>query len=124
MLPSLLKRLFARSSRPDWQSSSGASSEPNQSEAFVWLNKNGVRGRDGFVVQSTGRFTIEYREGSLKVAVEVERMVQGEESVVAIERDAFARWDGLSYDLAHETQVRMLENFTAAMAFQGIRVEF
>ena len=30
---------------------------------FTWLNKQGVQSDSGFIVQFTGRFTAEYREG-------------------------------------------------------------
>jgi len=39
---------------------------------FCWLNKQGVKGDKGFIVQSVGRFTIEYCERSKKISVHVE----------------------------------------------------
>jgi len=98
--------------------------DSRQVEPFVWLNKQGVRSREGFIVQSTGRFTIEYQEGSLKVTVNVERAAEGDQHSVVIDRTAFRRWDGASFDLSSESQARMLENFKSALAFQGIKVEF
>src|SRR4051794_12498175 len=39
---------------------------------FKWLNKQSVESDRGFVVQFTGRFSMEYREGSKTVTLAVE----------------------------------------------------
>jgi hypothetical protein len=94
-----------------------------QTEQFVWLNKQGVRSRDGFEVQSVGRFTIEYREGRLKVSVDVERGSYGGGSSVSISRNAFKHWDGSSLTNSSDAQLRMRKNFREGLAFMDIELE-
>jgi hypothetical protein len=90
---------------------------------FTWLNKQGVRSSDGFDVQCTGRFTIEYREGRRIKVINVEPLVIAGKSGVGIKRDTFERWDNSSALNSPEEQARLLRNFHAAMEFQGIEVE-
>ena len=99
------------------------SPEPAQAEPFVWLNKQGVRSREGFEVQSVDRFTIEYREGRQKVSVGVESAAYAGESLVSIDSTAFERWDGSSSKNSAEGQRRMRNNFREGLAFMGIRLE-
>jgi hypothetical protein len=90
---------------------------------FTWLNKQGVESSDGFVVQSTGRFTIEYREDAQVVTLQVEHGSYGGGPSVNIAADAFSRWDNLRSTIAPAKQTQMRENFVAAMKFQGVAVE-
>ena len=92
---------------------------------FKWLNSNGVESDHGFIVQSIGRFEIEYREGKRKVNVYVERgMHDGKPCVIVMESGAFARWDGGPPGGVNplEKQQEMLKNFIEALEFQGLAV--
>ncbi|MDD3765167.1 MAG: hypothetical protein PHP86_17870 [Nevskiales bacterium] len=88
---------------------------------FTWLNKQGVRSSSGFEVQTTGRFTIEYREAGRVITVDVEPGIQGG-PCVSINDNAFERWDNSSVRNSAEEQARLLKNFKDAMAFQGCPV--
>jgi hypothetical protein len=90
-----------------------------------WLNKQGVQGDSGFIVQCTTMETIEYREGEHVVTVAVEPgWVSETKSAVIIRADAFQRWDGdpPAKALPVEKQREMLANFTAGMEFQDVAV--
>lgn len=89
--------------------------------AFTWLNKQGVRSSAGFEVQSTGRFTIEYREAGRVITVDVESGFQGGPCII-INDNAFERWGHSSVRNSPEEQARLLRNFKEAMAFQGVPV--
>ena len=93
---------------------------------FKWLNKQGVESDSGFVVQFTGRFTCEYREGGRMIEIEVESGSSGGKPSVSIRRDAFARWGSLRafHEAPAEEQARLLKNFKEAMEFQGLAVDF
>ena len=90
---------------------------------FTWLNKQGVKSSEGFEIQSTDRFTIEYREGNLVVTIQAEQGTFGGGPSVSISVGAFARWDNYRPENSLETQAQMRANFVAAMLFQGIAVE-
>jgi hypothetical protein len=89
---------------------------------FTWLNRQGVRSDQGFSVQRTGRFTCEYREGERVLELEVESGLIGGKPCINVKRGAFAKWRGEGDGIPPEQQIRILENFTAAMAFQGLAV--
>ena len=91
---------------------------------FTWLNKQGVQSDAGFVVQFTGQFTCEYREGGRILELEVEDGVIGQQPCINVKRDAFANWSvaGVKYDIPEVQQLRMLQNFKDAMEFQGLHV--
>jgi len=91
---------------------------------FKWLNKQGVESDAGFVVQFTGRFTCEYREGGQTLELEVESGLMGDRPCISIRRDAFAQWKGAcnGNDTSSDQQVRLLKNFKDAMEFQGLSV--
>lgn len=82
---------------------------------FRWLNKQGVESVSGFVVQFTGRFTAEYREGSRTLVVEVEDGVVGSQPAICYSRSAFNGWAASPAE-----QQRVADNFRAAMLFQGL----
>lgn len=91
--------------------------------AFTWLNKQGVRSSEGFEVQCTGRFTIEYCEGRRIKVIDFEPIVVAGRSGVAIKANTFERWDNSSVPNSPAEQERLLRNFRAAMEFQGMEVE-
>jgi len=92
---------------------------------FTWLNKQGVESDRGFAVQVLGRFTIEYREGTRRISVEVEPgMKDGVSPCFLIEPTAFQRWDGdpEGMALSQERQQTIASNFREAMEFMAVSV--
>ncbi len=89
---------------------------------FTWLNKQGVKSDKGFIVQSVGRFTIEYRENSKCISIEVDngRLPDGRFCEI-VSPDAFFKWDDGTL-ISEERQKEILKNFTDAMEFQNIGV--
>lgn len=92
---------------------------------FTWLNKQGVQSELGFVVQCTGRFTYEYREGGRSLEIEVESGFLAGSPSISIHKDAFAKWDRSRpfYEAPKEEQERLVKNFRDALAFQGLALE-
>jgi hypothetical protein len=88
---------------------------------FTWMNKQGVRSDEGFEVQSTGRFTIEYREQGKVITISVEPGLSGGPCVL-LEDKPFRFWDDCNIQNSSEEQKRLLNNFIAAMKFQGLGV--
>ena len=82
---------------------------------FHWLNKQGVESPLGFVVQFTGRFTAEYREGGRVLVIDVEDGSSGGKSAICYSSMSFRAW---SSNL--EEQQRVATNFKNAMMFQGL----
>lgn len=87
---------------------------------FTWINKQGVRSSEGFEVQSTGRFTMEYREGNLRLTVDVEH---GGNGSIGFDPSCFRRWLNSVEPRSSAAQERMIQNFLAALEFQGLRGE-
>jgi hypothetical protein len=90
---------------------------------FTWLSKQGVRSSEGFEVQRTGRFSIEYREGRRIKVIDMEPVVIAGKPGVGIKANTFERWDNSSVPNSPAEQERLLNNFRAAMEFQGMEVE-
>jgi hypothetical protein len=90
---------------------------------FTWLNKQGVRSSEGFEVQCTGRFTIEYREGRRIRIIDVEPVTVVGKPGIGIKANTFERWDHSFVPNSPGEQERLLSNFRAAMEFQGMEVE-
>jgi len=89
---------------------------------FKYLNKQGVESNEGFIVQSTGRFTSEYREGSKKITIELNNGISPSGKFCEIiKSDAFSNWDG-GESITQDKQKEILKNFTAAMEFQGLGI--
>ena len=87
---------------------------------FLWLNKQGVESDSGFVVQRTGRFTEEYREGGRVIVIEVEGGFMGDKHVTNFSRASFNSW---SKDPVE--QQRVIDNYRSALAFIGsLSVEY
>jgi hypothetical protein len=81
---------------------------------FSWLNKQGVESDSGFIVQRTGRFTEEYREGGRIIVIDVEGSFMGDKHVTNYSRASFAAW---SKDPVE--QQRVIDNYRSALIFQG-----
>lgn len=93
-----------------------------EEHVFTWINKQGVKSERGFIVQSVGRFTIEYREDLKILSVEVENGFLSDKKPCEIVRaDAFRKWDDGTI-IPEEKQIQILQNFKEAMEFQGIAV--
>jgi hypothetical protein len=91
---------------------------------FTWINKQGVSSSDGFVVQMTGRFTMEYREGSRVLVLEIDNGNWGGGPSIALTRPSdLERWgkSGLSISKSDQDRVRL--NIKEALAFQGLTLE-
>jgi hypothetical protein len=107
-----------------WQPHQQPDQPSGSDEMFTWLNKQGVESEKGFVVQITGQFTAEYREGTKRMTVDVESGLSAGKPSIIIDPHAFAHWDG---DLAGtsvpaQKQAQILRNFKSAMEFQGLAV--
>jgi hypothetical protein len=87
---------------------------------FTWLNKQGVRSDTGFELQTVDRFTMEYREESRTITLDVESgMLDGNLPAVLMGPDALRKWDdGTSLDVKRQDQV--LSNIREALTFQGL----
>ena len=61
---------------------------------FEWVNKQGVRSNQGFVVQRTGRYSMEYREGPHTLVFGVDLGVDPEtrESLQLVKVYPFPTW--------------------------------
>jgi hypothetical protein len=81
---------------------------------FHWINKQGVESSDGFIVQRTGRFTEEYREGSRSITIDVESGLSGGQHLVSYSRKSFDAWSPNPTELQ-----RVIANYRAALHFMG-----
>lgn len=89
---------------------------------FKYLNKQGVQSDKGFIVQRTGRFTSEYREGEKKVTIQLDNgILSSGKFCEIIDPNAFIKWDD-DEPISQEKQKEILNNFTEAMEFQGLGV--
>ena len=87
---------------------------------FTWLNSQAVRSDLGFEVESIDRDSIAYREGGIRLDVEVENGFVGSKPCVIFSRRSFDLADGKSVSTAERD--RMVRNFSDAMEFQGLAV--
>jgi hypothetical protein len=89
---------------------------------FTWLNKQGVQSDRGFVVQRTGRFTVEYRDRGRVITLNVESGLVDGRPCISVDPEAFRRWDGATATIPPEEQAQMFENLRDAMEFQGLKL--
>jgi hypothetical protein len=93
---------------------------------FKWINNQGVESDDGFVVQFTGRFTVQYRERErvLTLFVEAGRVIDGIRDEV-IPLSEFERWDGDPPEqmISTDERARLIKNISDAFEFQGLRLD-
>ena len=87
---------------------------------FIWLNKQGVKNENGEVVQSTGRFTIEYRKGSKVIEIDIERGIMGSTSCIIYSRKDFEKWSKGGGLLSLVEKEQALNAFRKALKFQGL----
>ncbi len=89
---------------------------------FKWLNKQGVESSKGFIVQSVARFVIEYREAGKCLSIETgNSYFSGGKLYETVKLSNFNKWDD-GFSISSETQKEIIQNFTDAMVFQGIKV--
>lgn len=89
---------------------------------FTWLNKQGVQSDKGFIVQSVGRFTIEYREINKYISIEVESdYAPNKKPIEKIKKNSVSKWNDGTL-IPERKQKEILKNFSDAMEFQGIGV--
>lgn len=84
---------------------------------FSCMNKQGVPSTEGFEVQFTGRFTVEYREGPRHLVVDIE---SGGNGLINFNAMAFEKWANASMINSRADQARTRKNFMAALEFQGL----
>lgn len=89
---------------------------------LTWLNKQGVQSDDGFIVQFSGRFTAEYREGNKVITLAVENGVSGGLPAIIVGPKAFQRWDNDQAVIDLDSQGRMFRNLKDALEFQGLKL--
>lgn len=88
---------------------------------FTWINKQGVQSDRGFVVQRTGRFSAEYREGEKVVTLDVESGLSSGVPCVIFDPNAFVRWDD-GTPIPQDQREQMFQNMKEAMEFQGLKM--
>lgn len=90
---------------------------------FSWVTKQHVRSDAGFEVLTHGRFEMQYREGVQVVTIPVEDGFFGGGPSISISGNAFEFWDNHRTRNSREKQDAMRQNFKAALAFQGLKLE-
>jgi hypothetical protein len=91
---------------------------------FTWMNKQGVSSSDGFVLQSTGRFTMEYREGGRLLVLEIDHGNWGGGPSIALTKPSdLERWGKNGPPISKSDQDRIHLNIKEALAFQGLTLE-
>jgi hypothetical protein len=86
---------------------------------FTWLNKQGVRSDQGFEVQRTGRWTMEYREGAhaMQFSVAAGREPGTLKQTLSVRVVPFPGWAG--DPLTDESRRQIIENISRALIFKG-----
>jgi 23S rRNA G2069 N7-methylase RlmK/C1962 C5-methylase RlmI len=87
---------------------------------FTWINKQGVRSDRGFVVQRTGRFSMEYTEGGKVLKLSVE---DGAGSSIFLDRRSMRSWYGEWAEIPESDRLRIVQNIREALEFQGLRLD-
>lgn len=88
---------------------------------FSWINKQGEQSDRGFIVQRTGRFSAEYRDGEKVVTLYVESGLSGGLPCIIIDPQALTRWDDGTV-IAADEQAQLFQNVKEAMEFQGLKM--
>ena len=90
---------------------------------FTWLNKQAVRHAAGYVVKSTGRFSMAYIESGRQISVGVEYgYINSTQPCVEVGPGAFLHFDGATWLLPSDEQERIEKNFIAGCRFMGFEV--
>jgi hypothetical protein len=93
---------------------------------FKWLNKQGVESDEGFVVQFTGRFTLEYIENGHATELAIESGTYGGLPSIHVAGDSFAhprtRRAFRATVTGQDEQDRKFDNLRRALDFQGLKL--
>jgi hypothetical protein len=81
---------------------------------FKWLNKQGVESDKGFIVQRTGRFTLEYRQGNFRM----ECLVEGVENRIGVSVPELPFGN-----LTETRRSEIVQEIRDALEFQGLEVD-
>jgi len=87
---------------------------------FEWINKQGVKTEDDIVIQFTGRFTAEYRDGTKILKLDIDDGVMGNKTCINFKRSDFTKWDNSGGSLTPTEQERAINIFKEALVFQGL----
>lgn len=87
---------------------------------FIWINKQGVQNDDGEIVQFTGRFTMEYRNGAKVLELGIESVIRGGASCIQYRRSDFEKWSKGGGLLSPAEKERARTTFREALKFQGL----
>jgi hypothetical protein len=117
-----MSRNRRKNSRQKCQEGADQEKHLEATNLFTWLNKQGVQSDSGFIVQFTGRFTAEYREGGKTMTVDVEIDFSAGKPCVIIGPDAFQSWDSANSRLSDSQRERLFRNFREACEFQGLKL--
>jgi len=91
---------------------------------FEWINKQGVKSEDGFVVQRTERFAAEYQEGLSVITIEVDPgFTDDGKPCLGVDRSAFVKWDS-NIPIPESKQNVIRQRFREAMLFQNLEVVY
>jgi hypothetical protein len=97
---------------------------------FSWLNKQGVESDDGFRVQFTGRFTLEYVEGEKTMVLEGEDMFRNFEPY-DFGFGFYEGWRTAPWQPPHDREaisaadrLRIVSNITNALSFMNGKAKF
>lgn len=90
---------------------------------FKRLGPNKVQHANGFIVQITDRYTIEYRENDrlAKITVDIGIPTMG------VYRDTLTSWilaDGTTIPMTETDRPRVLDNIGQGLAFMGVEIEW
>jgi hypothetical protein len=87
---------------------------------FTWLNKQGVENENGEVIQFTGRFSMEYRNGLKVIELGIESGIMGSTSCISYSRKDFEKWSNGGGLLSPSENEQALNTFREALKFQGL----
>jgi hypothetical protein len=82
---------------------------------FTWLNSRDVQSDQGFIVQCTGRFTLEYRNRNFRMVCSVEGGV-GNRISVSVPELPFG-------NLTEKRRSEIVQEIREALEFQGLDVD-
>ena len=89
---------------------------------FTWLNKQGIRSKEGYEFQRTGRFTAEYRENGRTVDMYVEGGAGG--ALTIYEGSLEPLLAGIENPFERKTEHnRLANNLRKALEFQGLKLD-
>ena len=94
---------------------------------FEWINKQGVKSSDGFVLESAHRYYYHYSEGNLRMQINVEpRTLPGGRYHETIRLDSLRRWlpPHGTQAISPEEFERIRQNISSALTFMGIEHDF